>query len=634
MTQYIFLILFVLILAPKSFAQLKLIGLPHQNKVSSPIERTTDDEKYIELPFFDDFSKTQQGQPNNTLWKANSGVFINNGLASTPPTVNTASFDGLDNQGNPYDFSKEQLIGKTDSLVSHNFDLVKIGSGNQLMFEFYWQAEGLGELPDATDSLMLQGYKYINDSTFRWETLWSVSGDTSKILPIKFRKERILMKEAEYFHENFKFKFQSIGRQSGSYDHWHLDYVLVYIVGRDNPLKRIDIAMGVVPNPIFGEYTAMPAPIFFSNPTEYLTDTLLTSIHNVSDTINVVTPRCFAKELLTNTQLGELETTAISENGEDKFQGDAFIGQVNEDGKRRGERLSLLVFNQGIANQIPRGDSAKISYQFVVEAGEKNELIPTRNNDTLTVIAHLKDYWAYDDGEAEYGIGINQRFGKLAYQFFTPQKDILTHIDICFPKLGIDLASENFNLLIWSKLDTLDETKSILLHRQNAGFNYANSRNAFTRIELNNPIEVEGEYFIGFEQLGDLMLTVGYDKNTTSGSHIFYNVSSKWERNYTFEGSMMMRPVFQKKDIVNGLEDDWANELKLYPNPTTDLLSIEGENLQKAEILDLTGKIFLTHHFIESNKTIHVSSLQSGMYVVRVFSAKGWVANKKLIIKR
>jgi hypothetical protein len=633
MNQYIFLILLLLTFTHKSIAQLKLVRLSHQQNTKDTRERTSVNEKYIELPFFDDFSKTTQGQPDTALWKMNSGVFINNGLATTPPTVNTASFDGLDNQGNPYDFSKEQLIGKTDSLVSHSIDLVKIGSGNQLIFEFYWQAEGLGELPDATDSLMLQGYKYINDSTYRWETLWSVNGDSAKIYPIKFRKERILMKDVEYFHPNFKFQFQSIGRQSGSYDHWHLDYVLVYIVGRDNPLKRIDIAMGVIPNSIFGEYTAMPAQVFFNNPTEYLTDTLFTSIHNISDTINVVTPRCIVKELITGSQLGELETIAISENGEDKFQGDAFIGQVNEDGKRRGERLSLLAFNQGIANQIPRGDSAKIAYQFFVEAGEKNELIPTRNNDTLTVIAHLKDYWAYDDGEAEYGIGINQRFGKLAYQYFTPKKDTLTHIDISFPKLGINLASENFNLLIWSKLDTLDETKSILLHRQNSGFNYSNIRNSFTRIELNNLIPVEGEYFIGFEQLGDLMLTVGYDKNTESGSHIFYNVSSKWERNYTFEGSMMMRPVFQKKDIINGIEDEWVGGIKLYPNPTSDVFIIEGENLQKAEILDLTGKIFHTHHFKETTKTINISSLHSGIYVVRIFSEKGWITNKRLLKK-
>ncbi|GAB4337450.1 MAG: hypothetical protein OHK0038_15870 [Flammeovirgaceae bacterium] len=609
-------------------------GLPSHTSVSRTQERTSDEKKYIELPFFDDFSKHLNGQPDTALWKANSGVYVNNGLAFTPPTVNTASFDGLDYQGNPYDFSKEQLIGRTDSLVSHYFDLFRIGSGNQLVFEFYWQAEGLGELPDATDSLMLQGYRYINDSTYRWETLWSVNGDSAKIYPIKFRKERVLMKDAEYFHPNFKFKFQSVGRQSGSYDHWHLDYVLVYVLGKDNPLKRIDIAMGVIPNPVFGEYTAMPASIFFQNPAEYLTDTLFTTIHNVSDTINVVTPRCIAKELISGVQLAELETIAISENGEDKFQDDAFIGQVNEDGKRRGERLSLLALNENIANQIPKGDSAKIVYQFIVEAGEKNELIPTRNNDTLTVIAQLKDFWAYDDGEAEYGIGINQRFGKLAYQYFTPKKDTLTHIDIAFPKLGINLANENFNLLVWSKLDTLDETKSILLHRQNSGFSYSNSRNAFTRIELNNPIVVEGEYFIGFEQLGDLMLVVGYDKNTKSGSHIFYNVSSKWERNYNFEGSMMMRPVFQKKDIINGLEDDWVSELKFYPNPTTDFLKIEGKNLQKADILDLTGKILFTHSFITSDDNINVSSLRNGIYFVRIFSEKGWIVSKKLIISK
>lgn len=626
--RYFWWVFFYCCFVEVSYAQLRCVGLPIAENHSNSVQRISGNKKYLTLPFFDDFSRPTGHQPDTALWLPLGGTFVGNGFAHVPPSVNTATFDGVDALGNPYDFSKEQPIGKTDSLVSHWFDLERIGSGNQVVFEFYWQAGGLGELPDETDSLLLQGYRFINDSTYDWATIWSVSGAEENILPIRFRKERVLMKDAEFFHPNFKFKFQSVGRKTGAFDTWQLDYVLVYVDGRDNPLKRIDIAMGISPNPIFKEYTAIPTSILLERPEQFLADTLKTSIHNLSDTINVIRPRCAVKELVTNTFLSELPTVAFSENGQDRFQENAFIGQVVEGGRRRGERLHLYALH---SLNLPRRDSLKISYQFWIETGEKNELIPTRNNDTLTTNVVLKDFWAYDDGEAEYGIGINKRFGKLAYRFHTPRRDTLTHIDICFPKLGFDLGSENFNLFVWAAIDTLDERKSIVLHRQNVSFRYANNRNTFTRFALSVPVVVEGNYFIGFEQLGDLMLVVGYDQNTQGGKNVFYNVRSKWEKNQNFLGSMMIRPVFQKR-IVTHLDNAAESFINIFPNPATTTLYIEGATLKKVIITNMMGKVCLeADSFLER---LDIGKLENGLYIIQLYTHDEKSFTKKLWIAK
>lgn len=65
-----------------------------------------------------------------------------------------------------------------------------------------------------------------------------------------------------------------------------------------------------------------------------------------------------------------------------------------------------------------------------------------------------------------------------------------------------------------------------------------------------------------------------------------------------------------------------ANEIKMYPNPARDLISIEtDENIESVEIFNTTGVKIKSLKASEINKTIDVSTLETGIYLFRFNTA-------------
>ena len=72
---------------------------------------------------------------------------------------------------------------------------------------------------------------------------------------------------------------------------------------------------------------------------------------------------------------------------------------------------------------------------------------------------------------------------------------------------------------------------------------------------------------------------------------------------------------------VTGLEEFLVTEVKVYPNPSDDLLFLSISNnhgvIVKAEIIDMTGEI-LYELQLNTDKPIDVSMLQKGIYLIRI----------------
>ncbi len=77
-------------------------------------------------------------------------------------------------------------------------------------------------------------------------------------------------------------------------------------------------------------------------------------------------------------------------------------------------------------------------------------------------------------------------------------------------------------------------------------------------------------------------------------------------------------------------ENVLANQVSLYPNPALNELTINAEDLtiQSIKIIDLTGKMVLSNSFNQSSKTIDISSLDKGSYILMLDSEKGLVSKK------
>lgn len=78
-------------------------------------------------------------------------------------------------------------------------------------------------------------------------------------------------------------------------------------------------------------------------------------------------------------------------------------------------------------------------------------------------------------------------------------------------------------------------------------------------------------------------------------------------------------------------ENDLANGITVYPNPTTGKLSItSSEKIETIEVYDVLGREVLTVHHPASE--IDLSTLQNGVYVIRLQTKKGITVSK--VIKR
>jgi photosystem II stability/assembly factor-like uncharacterized protein len=78
-------------------------------------------------------------------------------------------------------------------------------------------------------------------------------------------------------------------------------------------------------------------------------------------------------------------------------------------------------------------------------------------------------------------------------------------------------------------------------------------------------------------------------------------------------------------DVIVGIAPypETAESLKIYPNPCSDIFTIETKIKGQLSILNLNGHELLTHQISDNRSVIDISTLPGGVYVVKVFGEKG-----------
>jgi hypothetical protein len=534
----------------------------------------------ITLPFWDDFS-TSTGLLDTTWWVPGSQVQIlprpGNGIL--PPTINVATFDGVDAMGIPY--SVTDTDGPVDSLVSQPIDLTQVPTSLQatIYLSFFFQVKGLGNQPEPEDSLLL----YFKKADGSWQKMWPLAGDIIPQDPTIFTEKLVnVPNNSDFIYDSFQFKFQAIGRQNGWFDNWNIDYI--YMDKRRNASDNsyLDRSFTELPTSILNGYTAMPFNDFVinSDPAEFLTESS-TWIRNLENDVQPVEYSAIITDTLNNI---ELDTIA-------DFVGiNLFPRDVRE-----------VTSNLPDANAFElNADSLFLEVKYFVNSGDKNLIdsiynagadtafysnINLRVNDTVRSYVTIHDYYAYDDGSAEFGAGINQKDGRIAYQFITESNQFIDRVDIYFPNISRNQNGSPMEIFILKEL--------VDINNPYLGFIVGSIRhegiNKFVSYNFNTSISVQDTFYIGFRNLASdgLWTAIGLDKNTNTGDKIYYSVDGSWLPNTSIEGSLMIRPHFTS-DLVTGIENR-QEQLKVYPNPATNRLNIEG-NYDKLYVLDIAGR--------------------------------------------
>ncbi len=558
-------------------------------------------------------------QDVNYIWK-DIYTYRNSNYPVDPLSIGVATFDGLDENGYPYDWSSASAQGIADYLTSKPIFLqTDPGGGTYLPIDsiylsFVYQPGGLGEDPDFQDSLVLEFYDVAQD---KWNSIWRTPGFSSD----QWEVVNILIDSSVYLRDGFQFRFKNYGSLTGGLDHWHIDYVILDDFRSFDDTTMNDWAFQYPLNSMLADYTAMPWSHYEQDPYSILLDTLNVTTYNSYTGAKILQPsfmELIHEGVTINTVPYLASVTNVSPLS-------AFNMHYDPDPN--------FYFDTTLADTF-----ALFEVKFNLATNTTPERLNV--NDTLLHQQKFYNYYAYDDGSAEAAYGLVSNGAELAYQFELPSGivDTIKSISIHFSPSVNDASTDPFFLQIWDDLggepgDTIYSTDDI-----NIPVTYIPEYNlgvdGFYEYMLPEKVAVSGTYYVGWKQSTANRLNIGFDKNINNQDKIFYNLGTGWN-NTGFEGSLMMRPVFvsDMDAVFAGVTAIDQSEFSLYPNPAQDQLYIDiADQTADYTIYDLNGRLIEKGN-IRYYQSLDVSYYNNGVYLILLNFENGSIGREKIVIQ-
>ena len=549
----------------------------------------------LTLPFFDDFIPDSVF-PSSYRW-TDEDVFINNTYPVNQISQGVATFDAIDSNGLLYD--EAGTIGfEADHLTSSPIDL-DIDASENIFLSFFYQPQGIADPPETKDSLVLQFFSITEND---WKHIWKAEGTELH----NFKPVIIKIDDPEYLYRGFRFRFINYASISstisdpalaGNSDHWNIDYV--YLDSNRSPSDTIpeDVAFTNPVRSVLNTYESMPW--------EQFRDVFL---FEMGSFINI--------NYRNNDQVTRNVTRnfTIWDEYEDSQAHSFSAGATNID---PGEWVSydanlIYTFNSSF------NDSALFRVRSVLITDEFDPKV----NDTIDYYQIFSNYFAYDDGSAENGYGINGQGAsnaKVSTRFRTYQPDTLRAILIAFNDSYLSSNQRYFNIAVWNDDNGMPGD---LIYEQEELVDPGMTVNGFVEYILDDPVIVNDYFHIGWTQLSETFLNVGMDMNTLPEGRRHYFINGEWNES-EIPGSLLIRPVIGRS-LITGIDEISENtepgKLSIWPNPADDILNIEiPENIRTGDITiniyDSNGRWMLSER---QTTTVNISSLPSGVYIIRI----------------
>jgi hypothetical protein len=600
------------------------------------------------LPFIEDFSN-YTGYPNEKFF-IDKQAFVNNTFPVFPPSIGVVTLDALNEYGEIYPHLTEVSKG-ADTLTSRYIHLDwitlkdtirEITIADSLYFSFYFQPGGagvvggstgelIGNQPEINDSLVLEFAYYDADKNITvWNHIWSTPGFsvnkwTSENPLEYFKQVMIPITDEKYLNPQFQFRFRNyaslepqlgIMGWQGNVDQWHIDYIRLDIDRNYKDVFTNDLAFVSPTTSFLKNYQAMPWKQF--QPAD-MKSNFTNQLTNLSDGVRASTYKYFIN------QNEEYQTGVIDI--------DPYFTHGIQ--KKESQAAPAISFTP---NYLTDNTTFRITHIFQNAAGVENDFRIA--NDTCVFEQKFQNYYAYDDGTAEYGYCLNNQYNIafLAMKYTLRVPDSLSALHMWFNHTkNSENKDAQFTIFVWkddngqpdinNRLYILEGNKPDTLHFSD-----------FAEYKFDKKILV-GEkdkgtetIWVGFEQKGNVQLNIGFDQNNDAREFFKYNTNGNWTTS-AFRGAPMLRPVFGNPLNVS-VPTHKISTIKIAPNPANDRIEITNYELRikSVEIYDVMGRKQLSHtanHIPQT--TIDVSHLSAGIYFVRIYSENNTIETVKLI---
>jgi hypothetical protein len=285
---------------------------------------------------------------------------------------------------------------------------------------------------------------------------------------------------------------------------------------------------------------------------------------------------------------------------------------------------------------LSTADSAEFEIRhFIIGDITPNDTV----GDTLSFRQKFFNYYAYDDGTPEEGYGLTPAGAKLAYRFTLNVKDTLRAIQMFFNHTQNDANEKFFNLMVWR--DNNGKPGDVMYSQLNEMVEYTPGLLGFHTYMLDEPLPVNGTFYIGWEQQTGDNLNLGYDRYNNAQQHIFYNATGEWYQSI-YQGALMMRPLLGKQFQFSGMEERFAGQGSItpYPNPSSgSKISFKCTGIYEYPFM--TEGFFVSIHNIlgeevfsgEFSPSLDMGRVSPGLYIVSVKDKQGQRISVSRLIK-
>jgi hypothetical protein len=663
-----------------------------------------DDQSPVTLPFFDDFSQAWIYPDAGRWIDKEAYINTNFGYHSANIGVATLdaidSKGEIHANASQFPFLADSLTSRKIRLDSVFYPSPRrITKADSIYLSFYYQPQGRANAPEDSDSLILQfgyytgdslftytydsiwvplsdyiqegdtvfpgdtvfspptcdnnlfaiadNYYYFDDSIhmpcdsifvpeFKWRRIWSSKGYSLDEFYQQYgRYSRQVMvritDSIKYYNDDFQFRFINYASLASdnspswrsNCDQWNLDYVYLNIGRSYKDTVFRDVTFVERAPSMLKNYEAMPYNQYFQNPANELKPNLEMFITNLDSTI---------------------------------FNSTYYYVVYQVDGPFQylypGGNCNLFPFYlNGYQNctscaahacppvnflfPLTTADSAEFEIRhFII-----GDVTPTDTiGDTISFRQKFFNYYAYDDGTPEEGYGLTPAGAMLAYKFKLNVKDTLRAVQMYFNHTQNDANEQYFNLMVW--LDNNGTPGEVVYSQANEKVEYSSGLLGFHTYMLDEPLLVNGTFYIGWEQQSSENMNLGYDTYNDASQNIFYNSNGEWYQSI-YHGALMMRPMLGKKFEISGIDEPQVAKgtITPYPNPLNgNRISFRATGIY--ENSSLTEHYKVTIHNILGEEiysgayqpSIDIGYIRQGLYVVAIYSGSGeMVAVNKLI---
>jgi hypothetical protein len=540
----------------------------------------------------------------------------------------------LRSNGLPYTTNQATAYGQTDTLTSQVIDLSGVTAASNVYLSFAWQAGSLVGTPSSNSSsspvsLTLE----LLDNTGQWQTAWSYN---SRGVVTRFKQQILPLNQAAYLHSGFQFRFRASGSRTLNTDLFGLDYIYLNSNRTASDTTFQDIATSRGLGSPLRPYTAMPVWQYAaaaSSGTSPLNPALTATLNNLTGAPSTPTPVSWQGTVRELTGGGAATWLTggrpiVAAARQELVQGDATTAPL------------------AVSGTVAR----RFRYQLALLTNETNPL--TLPNDTLSRDLELGNYYAYDDGTAEFGIGLSANntspTSYLALPFTTSQADYVKSLLVAPIFNNIPLAAggennENRPIIIAVWADNNGKPANTPLATATATLtNPLPAGQAFIEVPFAAPVAVSGRFYVGYGQASNgRFLRYGLDLNNQLPANTVFistqgtTIAEPWTAQTPQPaGVPMLRPVMNRTVLATRGQQALSAAFTLYPNPAPvgTTVAVDGPKFSRAALLDVLGRLVWQQPTAEAGQpTLRLpAGLPAGVYLVQLTLPDGSTATRRL----